>query len=193
MAPYMRGLGQTPVSAVGMVPYGSEGILLPRRYAVEIDDPDCPVLVELHVEMIDDQPRCSELRLRPKPEGPTVMSENLRQIPLAKYLRESTAMYSMRIEFDDEGEVLFAQATGSSDIPPLARAGNRRQRRQITDEFLRQVAKVYTANVRSKPTLAVMRHFPTSRATASRWVAAARERYPEMFESTEPEEREDES
>jgi hypothetical protein len=157
-----------------MVPYGTEGLQLPPRYAVEVDDPNCPVLVEVHVVVVDGQPRCAELRCRPKSGGPPVTSESLRRVALARYLRESTTAYAQRVEFDEHGQVVFAQSTGTGDQPLLARAAQKRPRQQMTDELLRKVARVYS-EAESKPTLAVMRHFYLSRPTAGRWVGLARE------------------
>jgi hypothetical protein len=171
----MRGLTPAAVTDEGLVPYGSEGLHLPPHYGVEVDDAACPLLVELRVGVIDGQPRCEELRCRPRAGGGPVSSEDLRRVPLGRYLRESAALYSVRIEVDSEGKWLFMQPTGSGDEPLLAGAAHRRPRRQMTDELLRDVARVYSAAL-SKPTLAVMRRFHVSRPTAGRWVMEARRR-----------------
>jgi hypothetical protein len=166
------------MAAEGLVPYGTEGVHLPPRYSVEVDDSNCPVLVEVHVVVIDGQPRCAELRCRPRPGGPPVTAENLRQVTLARYLRDSAVAYSVRVEFDEQGEWVFVQATGTGDEPMLERAARQRPRRQITDELLRDVARVYS-EAETKPTLAVMRRFDLSRPTAGRWVGLARKRFPD--------------
>jgi hypothetical protein len=173
--PFMRGLTPLALPTEGMVPYGTEGLQLPPRYAVEVDDPKCPVLVEVHVVVVDGQPRCAELRCRPKSGGPLVMSEDLRHVALARYVRQSAGMYAYRVEVDEDGQVVFAQSTGTGDEPLLARAVQKRPRQQMTDERLREVAQVYS-EAGSKPTMAVMRHFYLSRPTAGRWVGLARDR-----------------
>jgi hypothetical protein len=173
----IEGLTPQAIITEGMVPYGTEGLHLPPHYAVKVDDPDCPVLVEVHVAVVDGQPRCAELRCRPRPGGPPVSSESLRRVALARYLRISTEMYSGRVEFNEHGEVMFVQTTGPGDEPLLARAAQRGPRKQMTDELLRDVARVYS-EAKSKPTLAVMRRFHVSRPTAGRWVALARKRLP---------------
>jgi hypothetical protein len=170
--PSIRGLTPTAYIGEGSVPFGTEGLHLPPRYAVEVDDPECPVLVEIHVEVIDGQPRCAELRCRPRPGGPPVTSEDLRKVPLARYLRQSAWSYTKRVQLDEDGEVLFVQATGAGDEPAHARAA-RRPRQEMTNDLLREVARIYT-EAETKPTLAVMRRKQVSRATASRWVKAAR-------------------
>ncbi len=170
-----RGLTPTAGPTGGLVPYGTEGLHLPPRYAVEVDDPECPFLVEIHVAVVDGQPRCAELRCRPRPGGPPVTSEGLRRVALARYLRESTVAYAEHLVLDEHGEVMFGRATGTGDESLLARAAQRRPRRQMTDDLLRDVARVYT-EAESKPTVAVMRHFQVSRPTAGRWVMTARER-----------------
>jgi len=173
--PYMRGLYGTMRLEEGMVPYGTEGLYLPTRYAVEVDDPKCPVLLEVHVVVQDGQPRCAELRCRPRPGGPPVSSEGLRSVPLARYLRESAYLYSVRVTELDEGRGLLVSATGTGDEPLLAEAARRSPRQQMTDDLLRDVARVYS-DAGSKPTQAVMRRFHVSRPTAGRWVGLARSR-----------------
>jgi len=170
----LRGLTGLASSDEGMVPYGTEGLYLQTRYAFEVDDPECPVLLEIHVAVVDGQPRCAELRCRPRLGGPPVSSESLRRVALARYLRDSTTLYSVRVEFDEDGRVMFEQTTGTGDEALLARAA-RAPRRQMTDDLLRDVARVYS-EAYSKPTLAVMRRFHVSRPTAGRWVALARDR-----------------
>lgn len=51
-----------------------------------------------------------------------------------------------------------------------------RRRHAMSDELLREVAEVVRAETRGEPRQAVRRHFHTSERTASRWIAAARER-----------------
>ncbi len=155
-----------------MTPYGTEGLYLTTRYAVEVDDPGCPVLVEVHVAVSDGRPECIELHCRPRAGGPPVSSEALRSVPLARYLRQSTALYSVKVTGHGDNELV--QATGSGDVPLLIRAAKVRARRQMTDELLRAVAEVYTV-AESKPVVAVMAEFQVSRPTANRWVALARE------------------
>lgn len=169
----MRGLTPIGLGGADMTPYGSEGLYLMTRYAVEVDDPESPVISEVHVEVIDGKPECIELRCWPRPGGAPVSSEALRSVPLRRYLRQSTTLYSERVEF--HGEVELHSATGTGDEPLLIRAAKQRPRQEMTDEFLREVAAVYS-EAESKPTAAVMARFPSSRATASRWVALARER-----------------
>jgi hypothetical protein len=142
------------------------------RYAVAVNDVDCPVLVELEVSMIDGQPECVELRCQPR-AGRTVTSEMLRKVPLRRFLRESANAFSIRVAVQDGVEVV--STSGADDEPLLTRAAQQRQRRQITDAFLREVAAVHSA-AETKPTVAVMRHFHAARATASRWVREARDR-----------------
>jgi hypothetical protein len=156
-----------------MTPYGSEGLYLLTRYAVEVDDPDSPVISEVHVEVIDGKPECVELRCRPRPGGVPVSSEALRSVPLRRYLRESTRLYSERVEF--HGDVEFHSSTGSGDELLLIRAAKQQPRHEMTDEFLGEVAAVYSES-ETKPTAAVVARFHVSRPTASRWVALARER-----------------
>jgi hypothetical protein len=159
-------------SSSALSAYGSEGLYVADHYAVSVDDPDCPVLVELEVAMIDGQPECVGLRCLPRP-GATVASEMLRKVPLRRYLRESATAYSVRSTMQHGVEVI--SATGTGDEPLLTRAAEQRQRREITDEFLEQVAAVYMA-AETKPRAAVMLQLHGSKASASRWISEARNR-----------------
>ncbi len=158
----------------GLVPYGTEGLHVMPRYAFEVDDPQCPTLLEIHVAVIDGQPQCAELRCRPRPGGPPVTSESLRWVALSQYVRASAELYCVRVVGHDEGQVVVS-ATGTGDGPLLARAAQQHPRQQMTDELLRDVARVYS-EAGSKPTIAVMRRFHLSRPTAGRWVGIARKR-----------------
>ena len=170
--------GLTPVTLFPeyMAPYGSEGLFLTKEYAVEIDDPEVPLLLEMHVEVIDGRPECVELRCRPRPGGPPVSGEALRKIPLRRYLRHSTVRYSLRVQQVEGRELVHA--LGDDDAPLLAHLYEDSQKRPtypMTDEHLREVVEAYVSGG-SKGVVAVRRRFPVSRATASRWVKAARER-----------------
>jgi hypothetical protein len=157
----------------GLVPFGGDGLYLPPHYAFTVDDSECPYLIEIHVSVIDGQPRCADLRLRMRPGGSPVSSENLRKIPLARYVRESPRLFAVRADIDENGEVMFMASTGVEDFASLDRAAKERPRRAMTPELLRDVARVYL-EAESKPTQAVMRRFTLSRPTAGRWVGLAR-------------------
>ncbi len=157
------------------MPYGSEGLYLLPRYGVAVDDPLNPYLIEIEVQVVDGQPRCEELRCRQRPDGPPVSSENLRKVRLGGYLRLSAVAMSFHAVLDENGDVLFAQATGTGDEELLARAAVRRPRVTVTEDLLRRVAQIHRDGG-PKGTLAVQRHYSVSRATAARWVRAARER-----------------
>lgn len=167
----LRGL--TPVTSPNLTwtPYGSEGLSLPSEYVFEVDDPDCPVLVEIHAAVIDGQPRCSELRCRPRPGGQPVTAEALRRVALGRYLRAAAAAYSQRIEIHPGG-MEVGYMTSGRDADLLDRAA-RQTRRPMTDDLLRDVSRVYN-EASAKPVGAVQRRFYVSRATASRWIQQAR-------------------
>src|SRR5579862_1621069 len=170
----MRGMDTATFYPEVMVPYGSDGLYLPREYRVEVDDPECPVILELTVAMLDGRPECVDLRARHRANGLPISSEHLRRIALRRYVRESTWLYSVRVQ--TIGETELVHVTGGDDSPLLSRAHQQRRRgpiRPITDELLSEVADVYRGG-EPAGTRAVVQHFHTSRATASRWVGAAR-------------------
>ena len=155
-------------SSSELTPYGTDGLYLPSQYALAVDDPDCPVLIELEVTMIDGQPECTELHCQPR-AGRPIASEMLRKVPLRRYLRESTPAYSIRRTVQHGVEVVAA--TGTGDEPLLLRAA----RRQMTNEFLREVAAVYE-QATTKRVNAVREQLHGSRSSANRWVNEAKER-----------------
>ncbi|MFS3127484.1 hypothetical protein ACLM5J_03670 [Nocardioides sp. Bht2] len=73
-----------------------------------------------------------------------------------------------------------SQAGSAWEIgPDLGREGVRKvqqARRRVNDDQLREVARVYKANLDGAPTAAVRDHFDTSLRTASNWVKRATER-----------------
>lgn len=60
---------------------------------------------------------------------------------------------------------------GASDLVSQAL---RPRRRAVTPEFLASVAKVYLADTKGKPTMAVQKRLNGSHRTATRWVSLAR-------------------
>jgi len=110
-----------------------------------------------------------------RPGGSRVSTVSLRGIQLARYVREFALLYAVHTQLDENGEVVFVQPTGTGDEVDVALAARQRPPRQMTDKFLRDVARVYT-KAKSKPVIAVMQRFGSSRPTAGQWVMVARER-----------------
>src|ERR1700683_3244660 len=171
----IQGLTRTDRASApgGLVPYGREGLLVLPAYGVEVDDPRSPYLYEIEVVVIDGQARCDELRVLRRPAGPPVTSEALRRVPLATYLMLSASLFTYHAQLDENGDVVFMQSTGSGDEAALVRAA--RPQTKATDTHLREVARIYMESGK-KPTLAVQRAYGVSRATAARWVRAARDK-----------------
>ncbi len=152
-----------------LVAYGDEGLYLPRAYDFLVDDPGCPLLVEVRAEVVHGRPRCTELRCRQRPDGPEVTNDGMRHAAVKRYLRISPSLFAVRT--DPAGS--FLEPTDGTDVDALVRA-ERVRRRPRTDELLAEVAEVYNG-ADAAPTRAVMRRWDVSKATANRWVRQAKE------------------
>ena len=154
------------------MPFGTGGLYAMERYGVEVTSEDLPYAVEIEVRIVDGVPTCDEVRCRRRPGDPPITSESMRRVPLAGLLRASPWRgFVFRAEFDEDGQIKLLQPVLDPDEEPSSRPPAR-QRRAITPEHLRDVARVFS----EAPTLAtVQRRYGVSRATASRWVTAARD------------------
>jgi hypothetical protein len=175
------------MSAAGLVPFGDGDLVLPGRYTVEVDDPEVGTMqVEVVVE--GGRPVCEALEVRRHHGGPPVSAESLRRVALGRYLRASAALAAMRVRENQDGSMTVepVEANDADEAGRLRdadkRAGGRGRRRTITDDHLREVAAVYTAElVRAReggqraPTAAVAKRWAVAAPTASRWVRLARE------------------
>jgi hypothetical protein len=137
--------------------------------------------VRVYAENTARGPRCVDLRLQARPDGPPITSATLREIPLGRLLR---TLLQEQIVFMRTGEDSYVARTGPESA--RARAAYRRairradsaQRRWLLDEqTLRRVAKVYRAAlaIGQPPTGAVATEFAITRGRAARWVKRSRE------------------
>jgi hypothetical protein len=161
----------------GFVPWG-EDLMLPRRFAVSLDDDECDALVTLEVEILDRQPRCRAVTCSARDDQSFVTAGTLKSLPITRYLQLASSNAVMSVTKDPHGPGLVLQPVGDDEVGVLANQLERigRRRRLITDGFLRDVADLYLRNQADAPTKAVAEHFHTSRQNAGKWVKAARDR-----------------
>jgi hypothetical protein len=147
--------------------------------------------VEVRIVLHDDRPEVDEVKVTRQTGDPEISATWLRNIPLNEIVESGIEQISMLAfllqknrDEDDPGPVP-AEAYGDEPWvvePPegLAEAQEsalgKRRRRTVTDELLREVARVYLSDSTGAPTKAVADHFPTSHRNATRYVALARER-----------------
>jgi hypothetical protein len=135
---------------------------------VIIDDAGRPSCLELSVRALDDRP---------------VTSQTLRAIPVHRLLRQAAVHASTFLTYDgptpDGGSKFAAPSADEREetrTRVLERARSPRQGSPITNEHLTQVADVYRTALAAgrRPTQTIRERWHVERATASRWVAAAR-------------------
>ncbi|OLZ43262.1 hypothetical protein BS329_39940 [Amycolatopsis coloradensis] len=153
--------------------------LIPPEVMVEMPSaPDLPSLT-MKIEMRKEVPVCTEITIRAKEDGREVRTTDLRAVQLQDLLELIvTAVSSKIISAGPEGLVLGDNqgATTENFDAALAtiRAARKGTRARITDDFLREVAETYRANVDGSPTKAVEEKYGVEYRTAARWVERAR-------------------
>ena len=99
----------------------------------------------------------------------------LRRFPLAEWVRYACSMVGV----GNQGGV---QTTSAEWKTETYRADVERvipqtwRRNVLTDDFLKEVARVYRANADSAPIEAIREAWPSAHSTAARWVRLARDR-----------------
>lgn len=126
-------------------------------------------------------PRLAELRFVDEdPDGPGIRQTDLRDLQIATLVEDYMAMFTIRIERDEEGGEGREAVTGLDDLPGLTRFVGRmragKTSRGITPELLERVARVYRDNINGYPTKAVQSHFQVSQRMAAEYVSRARKR-----------------
>jgi hypothetical protein len=164
-----------------IVPVG-EGVGVERYVYNDLDETWLPYLVRAVVENTPAGPRCVDLRLVARPDGPPITPEGLRRVPLGRVIRE---VERDQVVWHEKQGGAWAVASGEvsrRDRAAYRRALARRQaqgrRWQLDETTLRKVADVYRRAVAAgeAPTAAVQRHFGlNTRGQAAKWVQRARQ------------------
>jgi hypothetical protein len=146
--------------------------MVPKRFTVHLVDlknrgPD----IELTFEVRGGRHECREARVvSPDDPGREVRSSDLCGVRIDDALE-----MAMRVIFysGDDEDTEIARGVEAEREVRKARAA---RKVKITDALLREVARVYKANVSHKPTEAVATHFDRQHRTAALYVKRARER-----------------
>jgi hypothetical protein len=158
-----------------------------------IEDRQVPTWVELttsggagpdmrvRLELREGAPRVVELAWTSQPHQGEVRQKHLRQTNLAKLATD--LVVSTISDTDIIDDMMF----GPIDVDPqhlrqarlaaqrfVDRQRRPRERRRITPDFLKEVAKVYRENIKGTPTTAVGETFKVSERMASDYVTKAR-------------------
>jgi hypothetical protein len=132
------------------------------------------IRVELTIEVDDEGvPRCTGLELRQRPGAEPITGEALRNVPVARLMREAIEA-AASADLRPSPKVVTASAASLS-----ATARIRARGAAVTDDDLRDVAERYRAavdrGIRS-PTQTVANELGAPRSTVARWVHKARDR-----------------
>ena len=148
-----------------LVPYGD--LLIPERFTAVayLDDP--PLQVGVTIATATARPRCVFLSIG----GEEVTARGLRRVPVGRLVRIAVGLAAQVPS--GAGVAGFARDDELADAE--RETVGRARRWRLTDEHLCAVANLYRAAPKG-PVVAVADQFGASRATAGRWVAAARNR-----------------
>lgn len=159
-----------------------EGVGVDRYVFVDLKEDWLPYLVRAVIENTSTGPRCVDLRLVARPNGPPVTPEGLRQVRLGLVIR---AVEQRQVVLHRKGNGVWAAAAGDQSRRDraayrraLTRAQAQKRRWHLDESMLRQVAKVYREALAAgrQPTAAVQTYFGLkSRGQAAKWVQRARQ------------------
>jgi hypothetical protein len=147
--------------------------MVPKRFTVHLVDledhgPD----VAIKFEVRNGHHECREVRVySPDDPGREVRASDLAEIRIDAALEMAVQV----IFYGSTGDEQTAIAQGV-EAAREAREARTRGKAKITDALLREVARVYRANIDSGPTKAVAKHFGREHRTATLYVKRARER-----------------
>lgn len=176
-----------PVPSVVLEP----NLVVPQSFTATTQRDGFEVMLEVVVDDWGD-PHCRGVAIR---NGEDVTGETLRRLPVAQLVKEAVAWAAQHEWFEQLAEPvpmkggrsivgMGARSSMSSDERASfygRYAKNARQPRRgspLTDENLTEVAELYREAVKrgDPPTKVICRTWHVERSTASRWVAAARDR-----------------
>jgi hypothetical protein len=151
------------------------GVDIPERFIARfIVKGDHTVEMEIGVE--EGAPVCNVVKVIRHPGRPSLTGHELRRFPLGDWVTYACSRFGV----GNQGGITTTGAKWQSeqyrsDIERVVRRSRRRN--TVTDDFLRDVARVYRANADSAPVAAVRDAFgPIAYSTAARYVKLARDR-----------------
>ena len=135
---------------------------------------------EVFVPEREGGPRLTEFAFISRdPDSRGVRQADFREVQVSAIVEDFVAMFTVRIERDENGEVVKG-ISAVDDMPGLTRFVGRmragRTSRDITPQLLERVAAVYRENIAGYPTKAVEHHFQVSQRMAAEYVSRARKR-----------------
>ena len=148
----------------------------PTRFTARFEYPENHT-IELGLDIEDEAPVCDVIRLQRHPERPSLNGSELRRLPLRDMITFAVAQAAhTRRASSSEGTSVWGPATEHQMAAIGPDISRRARRNSVTDDLLRDVARVYQANVEHQPREAVRETFTVSAASASRYIKLARQR-----------------
>jgi hypothetical protein len=150
------------------------GVLLPEQFTARFRGKDDHT-VEMEIAVIEGVPVCNEVRVIRHSDRPSLTGREISRLPLSDWVRFACSMVGV----GNQGAVRTTTAEWGtesyrSDIEGVVRRSRRRN--TVTDDFLRDVARIYKENADAAPIEAIRDAYPAAHSTAARWVKQARDR-----------------
>ncbi|MGI9156951.1 MAG: hypothetical protein ACR2FG_09985 [Marmoricola sp.] len=134
--------------------------------------------LRMRLAVVDGVPQCRELTIESKEAGREVRTGDLRAVTLESWVEDLFAVVSQRVVAETDGVVSTVSGESPLRLAEAAKVVQRARsasRQIITEEKLREVARVYRAHASSRPTQAVARAFGVEHRTAAKYVRRARD------------------
>ena len=153
--------------------------LLPLAADVYFPGAEDQPALRMRLAVVDGVPQCRSLTIESKSGGREVRTLDVRAVALEDWIEKLYSLTATVIleEWPGGGMKTGAVTWGERDLRRTARViqqARAASRRKITDSFLRDVAKVYRANLDERPVEAVRAAFGGSYRTAAMYVQRAR-------------------
>lgn len=156
--------------------------VVPSAFDLEIQRENGTPNLLLGFEVREGVPQCRRAELRSTEDGREVLASDLRGVRLEDLLEFAVKNVAMTETItQQEGGTVTAiepvedDAELSQTLKEL-RAVRQEARRHVTDDVLREVARIYRENIGANPTTAVAQHTGRSHRTAALYVQRAREK-----------------
>jgi len=149
--------------------------VLSAPFTARLEFPDDHT-VELEIDVEQGVPVCESIRVERNPTRPSLTGGELRRMPLKDWVSFAVAEAALMVRARNADGSVTMTPTSPEEAGEIERdAGTRMRRRTINEELLRDVARVYRANVDNRPREAVTETFTVAPATAARYIKLARE------------------
>lgn len=139
---------------------------------------DQPTLTA-HLEVINNVPMCTSLKVERVDGGREVRQRDLSAVHVSEIVNEIYGALSLKFEIDEDGVLIASEGFGrgiqAEAIKQIAESRKGRGARKITPEFLQGVADIYRANIADNPAQSVQRELGVSPRMAGVYIRRARD------------------